>query len=401
MKKLSQILNENSLNLIEEAQENMPTPVEDRSATALSMLSQITEMIDDIYNTVSSLDEIDAETDVLIHSLYNQCDDVYGKLDGKYDIVPMDLEGDEYELGEDYNFDDIDSLTEALTVPDPLFKLGFRIAKAGNDTWLPSDRKVIALYGIPMRAGKWADTFFAVTDHEKYPYSIADSDGVKSYSDLSKAISAVKTMAKEGLELLDDTLNEVLSKDADASEWIADFIKSDAPQFKGKSKKERIKMALGAYYAAQKKEDLDEAAGFLFSFQNKYSGKVRKIKAKDEADAIKRMEKVHPPEEGHNAAEWYKKHYKIFKEPIREDIELDEDLEESVNLSKIKELVAMSLIDEKDVAATIAALKAAQSPEKTLTKNQISLLANLSVMLTNVILGDTAALSSVKRAAKE
>lgn len=83
------------------------------------------------------------------------------------------------------------------------------------------------------------------------------------------------------------------------------------------------------------------------------------------------------------------------------DLEESFDLDESVNLSKIKELVAMSLIDEKDVPGTIAALKAAQSPEKVLTKNQISLLANLSVMLTNVILGDTAALSSVKRAAKE
>lgn len=37
-----------------------------------------------------------------------------------------------------------------------------------------------------------------------------------------------------------------------AGTWIADFEKSDDPKFKGKSKEERKKMALGAYYGAVK-----------------------------------------------------------------------------------------------------------------------------------------------------
>lgn len=49
-------------------------------------------------------------------------------------------------------------------------------------------------------------------------------------------------------------LNEVLSKKDPASKWIADFVKSDDPKFKGKTKKERIKMALGAYYGTQRNE---------------------------------------------------------------------------------------------------------------------------------------------------
>jgi hypothetical protein len=48
-----------------------------------------------------------------------------------------------------------------------------------------------------------------------------------------------------------DALNEVLSKDAKAGDWIHDFVHSDNPKFEGKSKKERIKMALGAYYGKQ------------------------------------------------------------------------------------------------------------------------------------------------------
>lgn len=50
-------------------------------------------------------------------------------------------------------------------------------------------------------------------------------------------------------------LDEVLSKDSPASKWIGDFVKSDNPRFAGKSKKQRIKMALGAYYAKHHSED--------------------------------------------------------------------------------------------------------------------------------------------------
>jgi len=53
---------------------------------------------------------------------------------------------------------------------------------------------------------------------------------------------------------LDNQINEVLSKDASAGDWIHDFVHSDNPKFAGKSKAERKKMALGAYYGAQKEE---------------------------------------------------------------------------------------------------------------------------------------------------
>jgi hypothetical protein len=52
-----------------------------------------------------------------------------------------------------------------------------------------------------------------------------------------------------------DALHEVLSKDAKAGDWIHDFVHSTNPKFEGKTKKERIKMALGAYYDTNKKKD--------------------------------------------------------------------------------------------------------------------------------------------------
>jgi hypothetical protein len=52
-----------------------------------------------------------------------------------------------------------------------------------------------------------------------------------------------------------DALYEVMSKDAKAGDYISDFVHSTNPKFEGKSKKERINMALGAYYNTHKKKD--------------------------------------------------------------------------------------------------------------------------------------------------
>ncbi len=53
-------------------------------------------------------------------------------------------------------------------------------------------------------------------------------------------------------------IEEKLTAADPASKWISDFVKSDNPKFAGKSKKERIQQALGAYYA-KKRETNEEA----------------------------------------------------------------------------------------------------------------------------------------------
>jgi hypothetical protein len=52
----------------------------------------------------------------------------------------------------------------------------------------------------------------------------------------------------------EEDLQEVLSKDASAGEWIKDFQDSDNPKFAGKSKEKRRQMALAAFYAKQRNE---------------------------------------------------------------------------------------------------------------------------------------------------
>ena len=56
----------------------------------------------------------------------------------------------------------------------------------------------------------------------------------------------------------EEQVDEVLGKGATAADYIHDFVKSKNPKFDGKSKKERIRMALGASYAARN-DDADHA----------------------------------------------------------------------------------------------------------------------------------------------
>jgi len=58
----------------------------------------------------------------------------------------------------------------------------------------------------------------------------------------------------------EEAISEKLTKDMSAADVIDDFVHSDDPKFKGKSKEERKKMALGAYYSMHpelKKEEVE------------------------------------------------------------------------------------------------------------------------------------------------
>ena len=81
----------------------------------------------------------------------------------------------------------------------------------------------------------------------------------KAHDKMKKEEYTLKQM-KERLEepVLDELINEVLSKDASAGAWIHDFVHSDNPKFAGKSTAKRKEMALGAYYSKKNEEVVQE-----------------------------------------------------------------------------------------------------------------------------------------------
>jgi hypothetical protein len=102
-------------------------------------------------------------------------------------------------------------------------------------------------------------------------------------------------------DVKEETLEEKLNPSMGSAKYIDDFIKSKDPRFEGKTKKERIKMALGAYYSAKNEEveQVDEAYG------NKRDYKPHRISvngkyvatttwAKDAREAERRFLKQHP-----------------------------------------------------------------------------------------------------------
>jgi hypothetical protein len=521
MKKLSDILLE-AQTVVEEIGENSNTIVPpvtsmtaDRVGAALEKLDQIGEMSNDLYNTLSHLEEIDAETDAALTGAYNCIDDVYAKIDDKYDVIPVDLE--EYDLEEDLELcTDVEIIVEKLS-PDapasewiddfiksdaPQFKgktkkerikmaLGAYYGAQQNEdvklnesdypSQFPKDVSLVkasakdrkhglATYGY--HSGRKSLYVNAVISGDVYVYHNVPSSVWNAMNDSENVGEFYKNNIKGKFK--SRRINEDLDLEEAADSSVLGLIKKagfvDMPLRDGPfpaphaAKKWGIKMRAGKWadtvvgqyksdslhpwfiYAndelrkygsdemfvkALKKmvlgEELDEAVELEEG--NSFGGSLRSLGFINMTDAevkkayYKWASKIKPGFMGWEQpmgkyAVGFGKDGRFFVVNKRNPSEIDfytgekaalaavrnlkeeSNLEESVNLPKIKELVSLALIDEKDVPATIAALKATQS-DKALTPAQTKLLGNLAVMLTNVILGDTSALSSVKRAAKE
>ena len=83
-----------------------------------------------------------------------------------------------------------------------------------------------------------------------------DEDDWKSYDGDNDEDDQIEDEPKdqnpgEG-ETFDGKIEEKLTASDPAGKWISDFVKSKNPKFAGKSKEQRRKMAIGAYYGAQR-----------------------------------------------------------------------------------------------------------------------------------------------------
>ena len=86
-----------------------------------------------------------------------------------------------------------------------------------------------------------ADIFDMIEDGEEFPAWIQSK-----MTKIADYIGAVKHYLE-----YDHVMGEKLDKNATAGDYVKDFQDSDAPQFKGKSKKKKQQMAIAAYLDAQ------------------------------------------------------------------------------------------------------------------------------------------------------
>jgi len=96
------------------------------------------------------------------------------------------------------------------------------------------------------------DEKFAHPNHKKLDANGNGKLDAQDFALLRAKKKGIKNF-KEFKESLED-LDEVLSPDKGAGEYVKDFQKSDAPQFAGKSKEKRTQMGIAAFLAAKKKQ---------------------------------------------------------------------------------------------------------------------------------------------------
>lgn len=93
-------------------------------------------------------------------------------------------------------------------------------------------------------------------------FNKGDDDGKKGISEMKKTYKDfveqhTAELTEEQKDEIIAELTEALNGDLSAGEWIRDFVKSDNPKFEGKSKDKRKQMALAAYYAKQRNEEVE------------------------------------------------------------------------------------------------------------------------------------------------
>lgn len=87
----------------------------------------------------------------------------------------------------------------------------------------------------------------------------------KADADLAKQVRGEEVERRTTAKSMLGQVREKLDKDSDAGDYVKDFRKSDAPQFKGKSDKKKQKMAIAAYLDSKEEKDLDESLKFKYA----------------------------------------------------------------------------------------------------------------------------------------
>jgi hypothetical protein len=135
----------------------------------------------------------------------------------------------------------------------------------GEETELDEADKVATPTGMRVYGSSYGDSAKARRDQLKRP--VDDTKGPNKSQLAQMAKIKKEEFFKDKLisnyieeeAAFEAELQEVLSKDASAGDYISDFVHSDNPKFAGKSVKKRQKMALAAYYAKKRNESVDDS----------------------------------------------------------------------------------------------------------------------------------------------
>ena len=168
-----------------------------------------------------------------------------------------------------------------------------------------------------------------------------ESDAQKALKNHPAYVSGALRVIPEEVEL-----EEKLGKDADAGDYIDDFKKSDAPQFKGKSDKKKKDMAIAAYLDAKDKKEEVEVDEEMRVFRVSSSKLQGNVHAKDEKEAEKIFRKKGA--KGKITITDRGPVSKRIRRNVRNEFEIDEGMKYTHAAVDKKGLVIGFASDEKD-----------------------------------------------------
>ena len=141
------------------------------------------------------------------------------------------------------------------------------IADAVKEIMEASPVKIQTPQGTRVLGTRYGNSAKAHRDQTADPFAGHKGPAKKDLEDIEKPKKKEESFNYFTKKLLNDLqedkeiqkqIDEVLKKDASAGDWIHDFVHSDNPKFAGKSKAKRKEMALAAYYAKQRKEEVEQ-----------------------------------------------------------------------------------------------------------------------------------------------
>jgi hypothetical protein len=161
----------------------------------------------------------------------------------------------------------------------------------------------------------------------------------------------------------EESLEEKLKASDPTGKYISDFVHSDNPKFAGKSKKERIRMALGASYGAKKTNEAKDSREY------DYEGDMAKSQLRS---IIANAQTVHDMlEDNTNLAEWVQSKITLSADyiaTVRDYMQSNKDVNEEVETTHEDPLVVTK--DSEGHIHTHANLSVANAIHGTDVKHQ-------------------------------
>jgi hypothetical protein len=305
-----------------------------------------------------------------------------------------------------------------------LKSMGFEKAPIGPKTHqiLIGKSKIEDLYGIPMRAGHWADVFFATMYDSKAPWCVIDREGRDCYANLDDAMKALqkrmRTIKEEVYTNYGDFAKQHKkmypshSEEQTKAAWEKYKKMTYTAQVRQANKDDRTNRAVawGKVFSNLRKEEVEdtelsdktgETLAFLEDICEMADEIYETLSDYDEIDETTHalISQIYTSLD--NAYESIDSKYDI--QVSDDDYEVSESaaaeeaesLSEEIDMNRFKQLASTGLVSKDELPKLILAMRALDT-DKPLSMSQKDLINSTFQSLIAIVTGDTSVLSKVK-----